>query len=63
MEELNHPNVDSLHEYDDGADLSEFKFEDSLESPLNADNLRNLRYLHRYVSQLYEQVKIISNCP
>ncbi|KAG0586287.1 hypothetical protein KC19_2G079200 [Ceratodon purpureus] len=55
VEEYNHSNVNSLQEYDDGADLSDFKFDDILKPPLNADNLRNIRYLHRYISQLYEQ--------
>jgi EYA(Eyes Absent) family protein len=55
VEEYNYSNVNALQEYDDGADLSDFKFEDVLKPPLNADNLRNLRYLHRYISRLYEQ--------
>lgn len=55
-EEFNHPNVDSLQEYDDGINLDEYKFEDmSLTPPLDAEDLQKLRYLYRYISQLYEQ--------
>lgn len=68
VEEYNHSNVNSLQEYDDGADLSNFKFEASLKPKFDADSLRNMRYLHRYISQLYEQVNILlnflpENCP
>lgn len=63
-EEFNHPNVDSLQEYDDGINLDEYKFEDmSLTPPLDAEDLQKLRYLYRYISQLYEQVKIFTLLP
>lgn len=59
VEDFNHSNVNSLQEYDDEADLGDLNFEDIFKRPLNGDHLRNLRYLHRYISQLYEQVNIL----
>lgn len=62
VEEHDYPNLNSLQEYDDGIDLDDYKFgEISLTSPLGAENLRKLRYLHRYIIQRYEQVKILYN--
>nr|XP_024368717.1 developmental protein eyes absent-like [Physcomitrium patens] len=56
VEEHDYPNLNSLQEYDDGIDLDDYKFgEISLTSPLGAENLRKLRYLHRYIIQRYEQ--------
>lgn len=55
VEEHNYANVNSLKEYDDGADLGDFNFGEDWKPPLNADDLRKLSHFYRYASHLYNQ--------
>lgn len=58
VEEHNYANVNSLKEYDDGADLGDFNFGEDWKPPLNADDLRKLSHFYRYASHLYNQVSV-----
>lgn len=58
VEDYNEPNLMSLQDFDDGVDLSLYDFErDHLTVPVDAANKRKLAYRHRYIADLYSNVK------
>lgn len=56
IENYNKPFLDALLQYDDGKDLSGYKFDqDGFGPPHDDDNKRKLAYRHRYIAQKYEK--------
>lgn len=56
IENYNKPFLDTLAEYDDGRDLSDYDFnQDELGSPHDDANKRKLAYRHRVIAQKYLQ--------
>lgn len=65
IENYNEPFLDSLSEYDDGRDLSNYDFKnDGLCSPYDDSNKRKLAYRHRFIAEKYSQVllEVIFHC-
>lgn len=62
IENYNEPFLDSLREYDDVRDLSDYDFsKDDYGPPYDDPNKRKLAYRHRMIGQKYEQVLIADN--
>ncbi|XP_026406672.1 eyes absent homolog [Papaver somniferum] len=56
IENYNKPLLDSLREYDDGKDLSDYDFsKDGVSSPHDDLNKKKLAYRHRIIGHKYEQ--------
>ncbi|KAI3918539.1 hypothetical protein MKX01_041859 [Papaver californicum] len=56
IENYNKPLLDSLREYDDGKDLSDYDFsKDGISSPHDDLNIKKLAYRHRIIGHKYEQ--------
>ncbi|KAI3851658.1 hypothetical protein MKX03_022303 [Papaver bracteatum] len=56
IENYNKPLLDSLSEYDDGKDLSDYDFsKDGISSPHDDLNKKKLAYRHRIIGHKYEQ--------
>ncbi|XP_026401593.1 eyes absent homolog isoform X1 [Papaver somniferum] len=56
IENYNKPLLDSLREYDDGKDLSDYDFsKDGVSSPHDDLNKKKLAYWHRIIGHKYEQ--------
>lgn len=59
IEKNNEPFLDSLIEYDDGRDLSDYDFKnDGFSFPYDDSNKRKLAYRHRSIAEKYSQVRI-----
>ncbi|RRT82344.1 hypothetical protein B296_00018436 [Ensete ventricosum] len=57
IENYNEPFLDSLSEYDDGQDLSNYDFnKDGFCFPYDDSNKKKLAYRHRLIAQKYSQV-------
>lgn len=62
IENYNKPFLDSLAQYDDGSDLSDYDFnKDELGAPQDDANKRKLAYRHRVIAQKYIQVKLLEH--
>lgn len=56
IENYNNPCLDSLSQYDDGRDLSDYDFnQDGFSPPYDEPNKRKLAYRHRVIAQKYKQ--------
>uniref|UniRef100_A0A1J3EDA3 protein-tyrosine-phosphatase n=1 Tax=Noccaea caerulescens TaxID=107243 RepID=A0A1J3EDA3_NOCCA len=56
IEDCNEPYIDSLRQYDDGKDLSQYDFkQDDFTTPTDDLNKRKLAYRHRAVAHKYEK--------
>ena len=60
LEDYNKPFLDSVSQYDDGRDLSDYDFnQDGFGPPHDDDaNRRKLAYRHRVIAQKYIRVKL-----
>lgn len=58
IEDCNEPYIDSLRQYDDGKDLSQYDFkQDDFTTPTDDLNKRKLAYRHRAAAHKYEKVR------
>lgn len=56
IENYNMPHLDSLSQYDDGRDLSDYNFDqDGVTAPNDDLNKRKIAYRHRIIAQRYKQ--------
>lgn len=60
VEEFNKPTLEGWRKYDDGRDLSTYDFKsDELSQTKDEVNNQKLAYRHRWISNLYLQVRLL----